>query len=260
MAKFAVGIEYSGLAYCGWQRQPHCDSVQQAVEAAISFVANHPVELGCAGRTDSGVHAIEQVAHFESDSKRSERAWMLGSNSKLPKDIRLKWVVPVDDSFHARFGATAREYRYVVLNTPVASAIFSHLSTWEYQRLEHKLMHDCAQILLGEHDFGAFRAAGCQSKTAMRNIQSIKVDRDGNMIYFDIKANAFLYHMVRNIVGSLLLVGRGEKSTEWFEQVFNSNDRTLAAPTAPASGLYFVKAFYAAHFNLPQKQEKPVLF
>ncbi|MFT5399110.1 MAG: tRNA pseudouridine38-40 synthase [Planctomycetota bacterium] len=260
MAKFAVGIEYSGQAYCGWQRQPHCYSVQQAVETAISFVANHPVELGCAGRTDSGVHAIEQIAHFESESKRSERAWMLGSNTKLPKDIRLKWVVPVDGSFHARFSATAREYRYVVLNMPVASAIFSHLSAWEYQPLEHNLMHDCAQILLGEHDFGAFRAAGCQSKTAMRDLQSIQVSRNGNMIYFDIKANAFLYHMVRNIVGSLLLIGRGEKSKEWFGQVFSSKDRTLAAPTASASGLYFVKAFYPEHYNLPQKLEKPVLF
>jgi len=260
MMKYAIGIEYCGAAYCGWQRQSHCESVQQNLESALGFVANQPIELVCAGRTDSGVHAIEQVAHFETSAERSERAWVLGSNCRLPRDIRLKWAVPVDDDFHARFSAKARAYRYIILNSPVPSAIFHDRSSWELQILDQKAMHDCAQILLGEHDFSSFRAAGCQAKSSSRNIHEISVTRLGEMIFLDIRANAFLYHMVRNIAGSLVAVGKGEKDASWFAGVFKACDRKLADKTAAAAGLYFLQASYEEQYKLPTTLKKPVLF
>jgi len=258
--KYAIGIEYCGTAYCGWQRQSHCDSVQQYLESALGFVANHPVELVCAGRTDSRVHAIEQVAHFETSAERSQRAWVLGSNCRLPRDIRLKWAVPVDDDFHARFSARARSYRYIILNSPVPSAVFHHLSSWEFMALDQQAMHDCAQILLGEHDFSSFRAAGCQAKSSSRNVHEISVTRIGEMIFLDISANAFLYHMVRNIAGSLIAVGKGEKDASWFARVFKACDRNLADKTTDAAGLYFLQASYEDKYKLPTTAKKPVLF
>ena len=258
--KYALGIEYCGAAYCGWQRQLHCDSVQQNVESALGFVANHPIELVCAGRTDSGVHAIEQVAHFETISERSERAWVLGSNCRLPPDIRLKWAVPVTDDFHARFGARSRAYRYIILNSLVPSAIFHDRSSWEFQSLDQTAMHDCAQILLGEHDFSSFRAAGCQAKSSSRNVHQISVTRQGELIFLDIRANAFLYHMVRNIAGSLVAVGKGERDADWFSGVFRGRDRKLAEKTAAAAGLYFLQASYDEQYKLPSRAKNPVLF
>ena len=258
--KYALGVEYAGSAYCGWQRQPHCASIQQHLEAALGFVANHPVELVCAGRTDAGVHAIEQVAHFESESERSERAWVLGTNCRLPPDIRLLWVVPVDDDFHARFSARARAYRYLIVNSPVPSAIFHDRASWEHRPLDHQAMHDCAQLLIGEHDFSSFRAVGCQAKSAHREVQEISVQRHGELIMLDVKANAFLYHMVRNIAGSLLAVGKGEQDREWFRRVFASRDRNLADVTASAAGLYFLRAWYESRYKLPTRGKKPVLF
>jgi len=260
MMKYAIGIEYCGAAYCGWQRQSHCESVQQNLESALGFVANQPIELVCAGRTDSGVHAIEQVAHFETSAERSERAWVLGSNCRLPRDIRLKWAVPVGDHFHARFSARARAYRYIIYNSPVPSAIFHDRSSWEFQTLDHKAMHDSAQILLGEHDFSSFRAAGCQAKSSSRNVHEISVTRLGEMIFLDIRANAFLYHMVRNIAGSLISVGKGEKDASWFAGVFKACDRNLADKTAAAAGLYFLQASYDEQYKLPTTVKKPVLF
>ena len=260
MMKYAIGIEYCGAAYCGWQRQSHCDSVQQNLESALGFVADHPIELVCAGRTDSGVHAIEQVAHFETSAERSERAWVLGSNCRLPRDIRLKWAVPVGDDFHARFSARARAYRYIILNSSVPSAIFHDRCSWEFQTLDQTAMHDCAQILLGEHDFSSFRAAGCQAKSSSRNVHEISVTRLGEMIFLDIRANAFLYHMVRNIVGSLVAVGKGTKDTSWFARVFTACDRNLADKTAAAAGLYFLQASYDEQYKLPSTVKKPVLF
>jgi len=258
--KFAVGVEYRGSAYCGWQRQPHCDSVQQNLELALSFVADHAIELVCAGRTDSGVHAVEQIAHFDSNAERSERAWVLGANCRLPRDIRIKWVVPVTDDFHARFRAQARAYRYLIFNNKVPSALFHDLSAFEFRNLDHDKMHECAQVLLGEHDFSSFRAVGCQAKSASRNVQDISVTRRGELVMLDIKANAFLYHMVRNIAGSLMAVGSGEKSGEWFREVFLSKDRKCADVTAAAAGLYFLRAHYTDEFKLPINSKKPVLF
>lgn len=258
--KYAIGIEYSGANYCGWQQQKHCVSIQQQLQEAIGFVANHPVQLICAGRTDAGVHAMEQVAHFESDSKRDRRAWILGSNCRLPRDIRLKWIVPVDAEFHARYSAIARSYRYIILNSEVPSAIFHDRCHWDFHQLDHHQMHDCAQVLLGEHDFSSFRAAGCQANSASRNVHSVDVFRQGKLIYIDIKANAFLYHMVRNIVGSLVIVGRGEKPTDWFAQLLAAKNRNLAGVTASAAGLYLSRAYYPELFKLPCSAQKPVLF
>jgi tRNA pseudouridine38-40 synthase len=258
--KYALGVEYSGTAYCGWQRQTHCESVQQHLEAALGFVADHPVELVCAGRTDSGVHAIEQVAHFNANVERNERAWVLGANCRLPRDMRIKWVLPVADDFHARYSARSRAYRYIIFNSDVPSAIFHDRTSWEFRPLDHVLMHDCAQIIIGEHDFSSFRAAGCQAKSSSRNVHEVSVSRQGEMIYLDIRANAFLYHMVRNIAGSLITVGKGERDTAWFSEVFKSQDRNLADVTAPASGLYFLRAYYDEQFKLPTISKKPVLF
>jgi tRNA pseudouridine38-40 synthase len=258
--RYALGVEYSGSAYCGWQRQPHCASVQQHLEAALGFVADHDVELVCAGRTDAGVHAIEQVAHFDSDSERSERAWVLGANCRLPADIRLLWVRPVSDDFHARFSARARAYRYLIVNAPVPSAIFHDRASWEHRPLDHEAMHDCAQSLLGEHDFSSFRAVGCQARSTRREVLEISVCRHDDLLFLDVSANAFLYHMVRNIAGSLIAVGKGERDRAWFQRTFAARDRNLAAPTAAAAGLYFLRAWYEAQFKLPTRDKKPVLF
>jgi len=260
LAKYAIGIEYAGTDYSGWQRQQSVASIQQHLEDAIGYVANHPVQLVCAGRTDAGVHAIEQVAHFESKAQRDNRAWLLGSNCRLPRDIRLKWVVPVEQSFHARFSALARSYRYIILNSDVPSALFHNKVVWEYKPLDHNIMHDAAQVLLGEHDFSAFRAVGCQAKSSSRNIHEIVITRQGDLIYLDIKANAFLYHMVRNIAGSLMAVGSGERPFEWFNEIFLGGDRKLAEITAPAAGLYFLRGHYADEYSLPTEAKKPVLF
>jgi tRNA pseudouridine38-40 synthase len=258
--KYALGVEYRGTEYCGWQRQPHCDSVQQNLEQALSFVADHSVELVCAGRTDSGVHALQQVAHFDSAARRSERAWLMGANCRLPRDIRIRWVVPVADDFHARFAARARAYRYLIYNVAVPSALFHDLSAWEYHPLDHDSMHSTAQLLLGEHDFSSFRAVGCQAKSSSRQVRQIAVSRQGDLVMLDIEANAFLYHMVRNIAGSLIAVGKGELGIDEFARIFAARDRNLAAPTAPAAGLYFLHASYDDRFKLPTNCKKPVLF
>ena len=259
MTRYALGVEYAGSAYCGWQRQPHCSSVQQHLESALGFVADHPVELVCAGRTDAGVHALGQVAHFDSAAARDERAWVLGANCRLPRDIRVRWVRPVNPEFHARFSATARAYRYIILNSPVASGLLHDRCCWEFRPLDEAAMHECAQLLLGEHDFSSFRAVGCQARSSRRNVQAIEVSRDGELVYLDIRANAFLYHMVRNIAGSLMAVGKGEQSGRWFAEVFAARDRERADVTAPAQGLYFVQTWYPGHFELPEAARKPVL-
>lgn len=260
MPKLALTIEYDGSAYCGWQRQSHSPSVQQEIEQALSFVADKPVELICAGRTDSGVHACEQVAHFETDVIRTNRSWLLGANCRLPRDIRVLWIDQVAETFHARFSAIARSYRYIILNTKVASALFQNKVCWEHRELDDIIMHSAAQLLLGEHDFSAFRAAGCQAKSPVRTIEYLKVSRHRNLIYLDIKANAFLHHMVRNIAGSLMSIGKHEKTVDWMQDVLQGRDRRQAAMTASASGLYFIQAFYPQKFSLQQIECKPVLF
>lgn len=258
--RYAAGIEYAGTAYCGWQRQPHCDSVQARLEDAIAYVANHEIELVCAGRTDAGVHALEQVVHFDSTAERETRSWLLGANCRLPRDIRIRWVEPVSDEFHARFSAEARAYRYIIVNQPVASALFHDRASWEFRPLDERSMHDAAQVLVGEHDFSSFRAVGCQARSSRRHVHFVCVSRHANQVYIDVKANAFLYHMVRNIAGSLIAIGRGERSAAWLADVFAARDRNLAEVTAPAAGLYFLRAWYPAQYKLPTNAQKPVLF
>ncbi len=258
--RWAIGIEYNGAEFCGWQRQSHCSSVQQALEQALSYVADHSIELSCAGRTDAAVHACEQVAHFDSTADRTPRAWLMGANCRLPRSIRILWVQAVSVDFHARFTAFARSYRYLILNSDVPSALFQRQVCWDYRRMDENRMQLAARHLIGEHDFSAFRAAGCQAKTASRFVQSLSVSRQGDIIAIDIRANAFLHHMVRNIAGSLMSIGCGEQQEDWLHEVLLSKDRRLAAKTAAAAGLYFVQAHYPGQFPLPQVERRPVLF
>lgn len=258
--KWALGVEYLGMRYCGWQRQLHCDSVQAHIEGALSQIAAEPVKVFCAGRTDTGVNAIGQVIHFESSVERPERAWLQGSNTHLPDDIRISWIKPVDTSFHARFSAFARQYRYVIFNRPVRSAVLSGRVTWERKPLDSNIMQLAAQALVGEHDFSSFRASECQAKHARRHLHMIEVSRRGDMVFIDIKANAFLHHMVRNMAGTLMQVGRGDAPAEWVEALLALKDRAKATVTAPATGLYFVNAFYPSEFELPQALLNEVLW
>jgi tRNA pseudouridine38-40 synthase len=255
--KYAACIEYDGTDYCGWQRLKLLPSVQEEVEKALSQLANHPVELTCAGRTDSGVHGIGQVVHFESDARRDEKAWRMGCNTNLPDNIVLRWIQPMADDFHARFSATSRRYRYIILNHQIRPALLHKKVCWYRDNLDESLMQNAASRLIGEHDFSSFRAAGCQAKHAMRELQEITISREGKFVYVDIVANAFLHHMVRNIVGSLFEVGTTRQSPEWFTQLLAVKDRTKAGITAPACGLYFVSVDYPKVFELPEKAEPP---
>ena len=249
--RIALGIEYDGTAYNGWQRQKTGLGVQQRLEEALAIVADHPVEVTCAGRTDTGVHATGQVVHFDTNSTRDDRGWLLGANSNLPDDISVTWAQQVRDDFHARFSAIGRNYRYRILNRLERSAIHRHWAWWIYQELDSELMHTAAQQLLGEHDFSAFRAAGCRANTADRNISHIAVTRDGDWITLTVSANAFLQHMVRNITGTLVAIGLGEQSVDWLAEVLASGDRKQGGIAAPPHGLTLVSVDYPDDFGLP---------
>jgi tRNA pseudouridine38-40 synthase len=256
----ALGVEYLGTRYCGWQRQSHSPSVQQHIEQALSRVANHPVSVYCAGRTDTGVHATGQVIHFESHNDRPEKAWRMGGNAHLPDDIAIQWAKQVSDDFHARFSALSRRYRYVILNAPARPAVLSGQVTWIRESLNETSMHQAAQYLLGEQDFSSFQAASCQSPTPFRNVFKVSVERKNEFVVIDITANAFLHHMVRNIAGSLIEVGRGNRPAEWLLELLELRDRTRAAPTAAPDGLYFIQANYPAHYGLPKRSSSLWLF
>jgi tRNA pseudouridine38-40 synthase len=247
MRRWVAGVAYAGTAYSGWQRLPHIESVQARVEAALSGVANHEVKVAASGRTDAGVHAAMQVIHFDSDAPRDREAWLRGGNSRLPADIALQWVMPAPEDFHARHAAAGRRYRYVIANTPAPPALWRTRSAWLRHPLDAGRMHEAAQPLVGEHDFSAFRAAECQSRTPMRRITDIAVWRKGEFVALDVRGNAFLHHMVRNIAGSLMLVGRGLQPPAWMGDLLAGRDRRLAAATAPAEGLYLLGAEYPEH-------------
>jgi tRNA pseudouridine38-40 synthase len=246
LPRLAFGIEYDGTAYCGWQYQPHAPSIQEELNKALSVVADTTVECIGAGRTDAGVHANGQVAHFDSPVLRKMRSWLLGVNTNLPDDITILWVREVPAEFHARYSALARSYRYTILNRPVRSALQRNRVWWVYRALDAARMHAAAQALLGKHDFSAFRAAACQSNTPVRVLTSISVTRHDDLIHIDCTANAFLHHMVRNVVGSLVRVGLGEESVSWLAEVLSARDRTRAGITAPAAGLVLNQVEYPA--------------
>lgn len=253
--RLAAGIEYDGSGFYGWQRQRQSPTVQECLESALSRVADHPLVVHCAGRTDTGVHAHCQVVHFDTPAERLERSWVLGANTHLHPGISVLWVRPVEKDFHARFSATRRRYRYRMLNRWVRPAIARGRVAWVRQPLDAERMHEAAQALLGEHDFSSFRAVGCQAKTPVREIHRLEVSRRGSEVVVDIEANAFVYHMVRNIAGTLIPVGKGEKPVSWPGEVLAATDRTVAGPTAPAEGLYFVAPSYPDYPQLPVDRE-----
>ena len=251
MPRFAAGLEYDGRAYSGWQFQPGLQTVQDVVQRALSRVADAPVDCVCAGRTDAGVHASGQVVHFDTEAIRSERGWRLGTNSYLPNDVSVAWLREVPGHFHARFSAVARSYRYLILNRDSRSALAFGRATWERRPLDAARMHAAAQVLVGEHDFSAFRAIECQAKSPLRRVERLEVSRDAEWLTLAITANAFLHHMVRNVAGLLLSVGSGESPPERVATVLASRDRKTNAATAPPDGLYLETVRYPAEFALP---------
>ncbi len=252
MTKIALGIEYNGTHYYGWQRQQQVKSIQACLELALSKVANEYVNIYCAGRTDAGVHATGQVIHFETSVLRKDSAWTMGVNSYLPSDIAVQWCKIVEPDFHARFSATDRQYHYIILNHRFRPAILSAGVTHYHAPLDERKMHHAAQALIGEQDFTSFRSAQCRSKSPWRNIKHIHVNRYGDYIVVDIKANAFVHHMIRNIVGSLFAVGCGNQDIGWIAELLEFKDRTKAAATAKAEGLYLVAVDYPAKYKLPK--------
>lgn len=252
--RIALGVEYDGAAFHGWQRQgdPKLPTVQAEVEKALAKIADHPIELVCAGRTDTGVHATGQVLHFDCNVERPDQAWIRGSNSLLPSTVRIVWARKVDSEFHARFSALSRRYLYVIDDCEVESAIMAKRVTPTRLRLDIAAMHEAGQYLLGEQDFSAFRAAGCQSRTPFRNVMHLRVLRHHRYIVVDIQANAFLQHMVRNITGTLLEIGAGKRDPLWAKQLLEGRDRTAAAMTASPHGLYLVAVDYPSDAGLLQ--------
>lgn len=258
--RIAVGIEYDGTAFTGWQSQPGSRTVQGSVEQALSTVADHPVRVYCAGRTDSGVHATGQVVHFDTDAVRSVRSWVLGANANLPADVTVTWAQPVDERFHARFGALERRYRYVILNRMVRPALARSRVCWEHRPLDAGLMGRAGAYLVGEHDFSSFRALACQAKHPVRTVYRLEVSRSGEYLYIDVAANGFLHHMVRNIAGALIAVGRGERDPVWLAELLHAKDRSVGGVTAPAGGLYLLHVRYPGEFPLPSAVRLPGCF
>lgn len=256
--RIALGIEYDGAAFLGWQRQQEGRTVQGCVEQALAMVANESVGVVCAGRTDTGVHATGQVVHFDTDARRTPDNWVRGANSNLPADIRVQWAAGVDDGFHARFSARRRHYRYVVLNRPAAPALLRNRVCWERLPLHLERMQLAARPLLGEHDFTSFRAAACQARSPVRSVYRLDIARAGECIYIDVVANAFLHHMVRCIAGVLLAVGRGEQTPDWPAQLLDVRDRTVGGVNAPAGGLYLVNVTYVDPYRFPATGWLPV--
>jgi len=258
VSRYAAIVQYQGADFCGFQRQKHSPSVQQELEAALSFVADCPVKIHCAGRTDTAVHASHQVIHFDTSAQRSGYSWVQGANSQLAHSIALIWADNISQDFHSRFSAGARTYRYVIDNSPTRPAIMASAVTWVKNPLDISLMQDSCQYLLGEQDFSAFRGSGCQSNSPYRNVHCANVFRRGQLVIFEITANAFLLHMVRNIVGSLLEVGLGRKQSVWIQHLLSEGDRCKSAATAAADGLYLVAVDYPDKFGLPALARGPV--
>lgn len=251
MNRYAVCVEYDGSDYAGWQTQQSLRTVQSLVESALTGVAAEPVEVVCAGRTDSGVHARWQVAHFDTNVTRPMRGWVMGANTELPRDISITWARPVPLHFHARYSAEARTYRYIILNRAARSALAVNRVSCIYKPLDHERMAEAAAHLCGHYDFSAFRSSECQSNSPIRRVERLTVERQGEWVVIEVTANAFLHHMMRNIAGLLIEVGRGEAPASWARDVLEGRDRTRGAPTAPADGLYLWDVRYPEAFALP---------
>ena len=251
MIKIAAAVEYCGLHYAGWQKQKHAGSIQERVERALSKVANHPVEVICAGRTDAGVHALHQVIHFVTEAERQPHAWVLGGNVNMPKDISILWAKPMPEDFHARYSAVERTYQYIILNRSSRPAVLNGLITWERRPLDVERMSLAAKHLVGKHDFTSYRTVACQAKNPVREVRKLCVTRENDSVILEISANAFLHHMVRNIAGVLMAIGRGDQPIDWAERVLVARDREKGGVTAPADGLYLSSVEYPREYDLP---------
>ncbi len=258
--RIALGIEYDGHGFSGWQRQLGVETIQELVEKALSKVANHPVTIICAGRTDAGVHATEQIVHFESDAIRSHYAWVNGCNANLPSQIAVLWATEVSSEFHARFSAYRRRYRYIIYNRRIRPTFLATRTSWIYRPLDVSRMAAAAQHLIGEHDFNAYRAVGCQAKSPVRTLYDLDITRRDEMIFIDIRANAFLHHMVRNIAGVLVAIGGAERPIEWAREVLEQRDRTQGGITASPCGLYLMEVEYPEAFVLPKEQRSSAVW
>lgn len=256
--RIALGIEYDGRPFSGWQLQRHDQhTVQAVVEAALSQVADHPVRVVCAGRTDTGVHAIGQVVHFDTEARRESRNWILGANVHLPPEVAVTWAQLVEADFHARFSAQSRQYRYLILNRPTRSSLLAGRATWIRKPLDVESMHVAGQALVGRHDFSSYRAMGCQAKSPTRTLHSLQVGRDGDLVFLRVHADGFLHHMIRNIAGVLLAIGSGERPPGWAGEVLALRDRTQGGVTAAPDGLYFERVWYPEHFAIPEPPALP---
>jgi len=251
--RWALGVCYRGTAYNGWQSQSDGRSIQDALELALSRLADAPVRTICAGRTDAGVHALNQVVHFDAPVLREAFSWVRGTNSHLPRDIAVQWALRVPADFHARYHARGRRYRYVLLQSPVRPSLESGLVGWVFDALDAPAMGEAASTLIGEHDFSAFRASECQAASPVKTLRAITIEQRGAYWRFEFDASAFLHHMVRNIMGCLLAVGSGRRAPGWMREVLDSRDRDAAAPTFAADGLYFAGPYYDAHLRLPDR-------
>ncbi|MFL0808867.1 MAG: tRNA pseudouridine(38-40) synthase TruA [Agarilytica sp.] len=260
MHRYALGVEYQGASFNGFQRQASsaANTVQAHLERAISKIAAEPITLVCSGRTDAGVHACEQVIHFDTLAERPEKAWVQGVNTQLPEEIRVHWGREVPKGFHARFSALARIYRYVILSTKVCPAHLAKNITSTHYTLDLDAMQAAASLLEGEHDFSSFRSSRCQANTPTRRLEYLRFSSRGPLIVLEVKGNAFLHHMVRNLVGTLIDIGRGAKPVEWASELLELRDRTKASPTASPEGLYFTKAVYSEEFVLPERPLGPL--
>jgi tRNA pseudouridine38-40 synthase len=255
VTRIALGVEYCGTPFRGWQSQAGGQTVQDALESALNEIAGEPVGVICAGRTDAGVHATHQVVHFETSVERPQSAWVRGVNSHLPDAVAVRWAQPVAESFHARFSARGRRYRYLLLNRPQRPGLWQGRVGWFHLPLDVSAMREAARKLIGEHDFSAFRAADCQAKTPIKTLWQAEVRQSGSLLVFDFEASAFLHHMVRNLVGSLVHIGKGRQAPGWIDELLQMKDRKLAAPTFSPDGLYFRGPIYEPHWGLPKPDD-----
>ena len=257
--RIALGLEYDGSAFCGWQTQPGGCGVQDHLQRSLSLLADHPIEVTAAGRTDAGVHASAQVVHFDTQATRDTNSWIRGTNSNLHEGARVVWASGVSSEFHARYSALSRTYRYLLLDDSVAPAILRDRVGWFHKPVDVEAMGKAAQVLVGEHDFSSFRDAQCQAKSPVRDLKEVRVERRGTLVVFTFRANAFLHHMIRNIVGSLVYVGAGRERPKWIAELMEKRDRREAAPTFAAGGLYLAGVEYDRAFGLPAFREQPLI-